>query len=159
MKKTGNSGLVLLLLLFSLLLQHCTHQPVNRKGFLPPVKIRIPREARNNPATVAFVKSSEALINTLSDKVEYLAVQGKALLNKNTDDLSVIDKIKLAKVNVEMLSAGNSLIEKMDKIQEYVKKKEKEGVSRNDLKAYEAVEKAIEKRINQLNKKYKKLMN
>ncbi len=158
MKKTGKTASVLLLLMLSVLLQNCTRRPVDRTGFLPPVKIRIPRAARNDPATVAFVRSSEKLINTLSDKVEYVARNGKEILDKNEDELSLMDKIKWAKMNMELLTAGNSLIDEMDKIQAYVEKKHKEGVSKSDMKAYEAVERAIEKRINQLNKKYRKLI-
>ncbi len=159
MKKTGKSGLVLLLLIFSFLLQNCTHQPVDRTGFLPPLKIRIPREARKDPATVAFVRSSEVVINTLSDKMEYIAANSQDILVKDDTDLTALDKIKLIKMNLELVSVSESLIDEMDKIQDYVEKKEKEGVSQSDLKAYEAVEKAIEKRISQLNRKYNKLID
>ena len=147
-----------LLILLLATLAGCTHQSVDRTGFLPPLKIRIPREARKDPATVAFVRSSEVLINSLSDKMEYIAANGRDILVKNEADLTVLDKIKLVKMNLELVSVSESLIDEMDKIQDYVEKKEKEGVSRSDLKAYEAVEKAIEKRISQLNKKYKKLI-
>lgn len=147
------------LLAFSLIQPGCSRQSVHKKSFLSPVRIRVSYAATKNPATVAFIHSSEAIINIVSDEIETIALEEENILNKDPKDLSLLDKMKLAKLKLELLSTGNSLIEEMDKIQEYVTKKEKEGVSRNDLKAYEAVEKAIEKRINQLNKKYSKLMN
>ncbi len=148
-----------LLLAFSLIQPGCSRPPVHRKSFLSPVRLRVSYAATKNPATVAFIHSSEAIINNVSDEIETIALEEKNILDKDPKDLSLFDKMKLAKLKLELLSANNSLIEEMDKIQEYVTKKEKEGVSRNDLEAYEAVEKAIEKRISQLNKKYSKLID
>jgi hypothetical protein len=149
----------LLFLIVLPLFQGCTSKPIDRTGFMPPVKIQIPRDAKQNKTTADFVKSSEKLMNTLSDRIEYIAMNGKELLNKNEEDLTVMDKIQMTKLGIQLLSVNKDLVSEMDKIQKYVEKKQKEGVSASDMKAYEAVEKAFEKRIEKLNNKYKKLMN
>jgi hypothetical protein len=159
MQKTGNFFYFLLLLALAIGMQSCTHHPVDRTGFLPPVKIKIPPSVKKDSATVRFIRSSEKVINTLSDKMEYLAKNGKGLLNKKDNELSVMDKLNMAKLSMEFMAAGSSLASEMEKIQQYIDKKEKEGVSKNELKPYKSVEKAIEKRMNALNKKYKNLMN
>lgn len=139
-------------------MQGCINH-IDRTGFLPPVKIQIPDKVKKDTATVNFIRSSEKVINELSDKMEYVALNGKEILNKKDQDLTVMDKIKMTKLSVQFMSAGSSLVNEMEKIQHYIDQKQKKGISKMDLKAYEAVEKAIEKRINQLNKKYKKLID
>ena len=46
------------------------------------------------------------------------------------------------------------MAEKLLEIQRYIETKQKEGVSGADMKAFEAVENTLEKRINDLNRKY-----
>lgn len=141
------------------LFQGCTSKPIDRTGFMSPVKITIPNDVKQDKTTVAFVKSSEKLINALSDRMEYIAMHGKDLLNKKEEDMSVMDKIQMTKLSVQFLSVSKDLAMEMDKIQKYVEKKQEEGVSASDMKVYEAVEKALEKRIEKLNNKYKHLIN
>ena len=156
MKKLITSVSVLLLVVLSVSLQSCSGK-IDRTGFMPPVKIRIPNDVKKDAATVSFIKSSEKVINELSDRVENIARNGKDLLKKNEEDMSVMDKIKMTKLSVQFIAAGSSLANELEKIQQYVEKKQEDGVSETDMKAYEAVEKALEKRINQLDEKYKNL--
>ena len=58
-----------------------------------------------------------------------------------------------------LISAGKLLTDELNKINEHMEKKQEEGINESDLKIYEIVEKAIEKRINQLDEKYKYLNN
>jgi len=153
--------IVLWSILFLMLLpalQSCTGNHIDRTGFMPPVKIRIPNDVKKDAATVSFIKSSEKVINELSDRMENIAVNGKGLFGKNEQDMTMMDKIKMTKLSFQFLSAGTSLVNELDKIQHYVDTKEREGVSEADLKAYETVEKALEKRINALNNKYKDII-
>ncbi len=156
MKKLIISVSVLLLVVLSVSLQSCSGK-IDRTGFMPPVKIRIPNDVKKDASTVSFIESSEKVINELSDRIENIARNGKDLLNKNEKDMSVMDKIKMTKLSVQFIAAGSSLANELEKIQQYVEKKQEDGVSETDMKAYEAVEKAVEKRINQLNDKYKNL--
>jgi hypothetical protein len=138
--------------------QSCSTGTINRKGFLPPVKISIPNEVKNDTATVSFIHSSEKIINEFSDRMEDIASNNQDLLKKKQEDMSVMDKIKMARVSVQFLAVGGSMANELVKIQQYVDRKQKEGVSENDMKAYKEVEKVVEKRINDLNNKYKNLI-
>ena len=158
MKKLITSVSVLLLMVLSVSLQSCSGK-IDRTGFMPPVKIRIPNDVKNDAAIVSFIRSSEKVINALSDRMENIAVNGKDLLGKKDKDMSVMDKIKMTKMSVQLLSVGASLTNELVKIQHYIEKKQKEGISETDLKAYDAVEKALEKRIDALNNKYKNLIS
>ena len=157
MKKYRLSMLPLLFLMTAALLQSCSGK-IDRTGFMPPVKIQIPEDAKADKATVEFVKSSEILINALSDKIEDIATNGKELLAKKDQDMTLMDNLKMTKLSVQFLSAGKSLTDELTKVQQYIEQKQKEGVSEADMKVYEAVEKTLENRINQLNKKYKDLV-
>ena len=147
------SGLFLIVLPF---LQSCTGK-IDRTGFMAPVKIQVPKEVKNDTAVMSFVNASQKVINEFSDKMENVATKGKDLLNKKEEDMSVMEKIRMTKLSVQFMSAGTSLGLELEKIQRYIVKKQKEGVNKADMKAYEAIEKALEKRINALNEKYKDL--
>ena len=149
---------VIAALLFIVLpfLQSCTGK-IDRTGFMPPVKIKVPTEVKNDTAVMSFVNASQEVINEFSDKMENVATKGQDLLNKKEEDMTVMEKIRMTKLSIQFMSAGTSLVTELEKIQHYVDKKQKEGVSKTDMKAYEAVEKALEKRMNALNEKYKDL--
>ena len=154
------SGILLSLIALAILLSSCSHPvPESRKGFLPPVSIRIPQKVKKDSTTVTFIHASEKVINELSDQVEYIALNEKELLQKDKGDLSVMEKIEVAKLSMQFIAAGNSLLNELDKIQQYIEQKQKEGISNVDLEAYKSVEKAIESRIKQLNQKYKNLID
>jgi hypothetical protein len=131
----------------------CTGK-IDRTGFLKPVKIKIPNDIKNDKSKVEFIKASEKIINDLSDRFENIALHNKELLNKKEDELTVMDKIKLTKLSVELISVGESLNRELEKINSYMDKKQEDGINQPDLKVYEIVEKSIEERINQLDKKY-----
>ncbi len=142
--------------LIFLFMQSCVNH-IDRTGFLPPVKIEIPQVSKNDKNAVEFIKTSETIINTLSDKMEAIAREGFKIVNKEKDQRSVIDKVKMAKLSIDFFSDGNKLNDEMEKIQKYIENKQNNGINESELQAYEAVEKAFENRVLQLNKKYNKL--
>ncbi len=158
MRKIKRYFSILFLLVLAVILQNCSSLPVDRTGFLPPVKIRISNGVMKDTATANFVKSSEKVINELSDRMENVARNGKELLRKKDEDMTVMEKINMTKLSVQFMAVSNSLANEMEKIQHYIDEKQTKGISKMDLKAYESVEKAIEKRINDLNNKYKDLI-
>ena len=133
---------------------HSCSGKIDRSNFLPPVKIEIPDDVKNDKETVDFIKSCENDINKLSDKVEYVINQEKDVVAKNENDLTFFEKIKLIKLKMELMSAGSSMADELEKIKKYIDKKQKEGVSNADLKAYKVIEEALVKRITLLNEKY-----
>jgi len=145
-----------LFLILAFLLQGCSGT-IDRTGFMSPVKIQIPNGVKNDTATVSFVKSSEKLINALSDRVENIARNGKDLIGKQEEDMTMMEKIKMTKLSVQFFAAGGSLAKELVSVQNYIENKQKQGVNETDMKAYKTVEKALENRINQLNNKYKNL--
>lgn len=125
---------------------------------MPPVKIQVPKEVESDTAVMSFVNASQKVINEYSDKMENVATKGKDLLNKKEEDMSLMEKIRMTKLSVQFMSAGTSLVKELEKIQRHIEKT-KEGVSKTDMKVYEAVEKALENRINALNIKYKNIIS
>lgn len=155
-----NRILIILISLFIVLpfLHSCTRK-IDRTGFMPPVKIQVPKEVESDTAVMSFVNASQKVINEYSDKMENVATKGKDLLNKKEEDMSLMEKIRMTKLSVQFMSAGTSLVKELEKIQRHIEKKQKEGVSKTDMKVYEAVEKALENRINALNIKYKNIIS
>ncbi len=111
----------------------CTGK-IDRTGFLQPVTIKIPNDIKNDKQKVEFIKSSEKIINELSDRIENIARNYNELLNKKEEELTVVDKIKLTKISVELISAGKSLTYELNKINEHTEKKQEERINESDLK-------------------------
>ncbi len=135
-------------------LQSCSGK-VERKNFLPPVKIEISDDVKNHKETVDYIKSCERDINEISDKIEYILSREKDILDKNEKEITVFDRIKLIKLNIELVSAGSSLADELDNVKKQTSKKQ--NVGNADLKAYKEIEKTLIKRINLLNEKYNDL--
>ncbi len=154
MMKYFKSGILpVLFLIFVTLFTGCKSK-VDRTGFMPPVKIQVPAEVKQDREVMRFVNSSEKVINELSDKMERAATDGKDLFMKDEKDMTLMEKMKMTKLGLEFLSCSKSMAEKLLEIQRYIETKQKEGVSGADMKAFEAVENTLEKRINDLNRKY-----
>lgn len=141
--------------IMSVITNSCVNN-IDRTGFLPPVRIEIPQASQKNKKAVEFIKSSEKIINSLSDKMEAVAKDGLEIVNKKNQQ-TVLDQIKMAKLSIDFFSDGNKLNDEMQKIQNYIDSKQKRGINESELQAYKAVEKAFENRVLQLNKKYNKL--
>ena len=123
---------------------------------LPPLKIEISDEIKNDVELTQLVKSSESAINEFSDNMEQLAIDGKDILTVPEEDQTVMDGLKTAKLMVQFISNSTQLAATIEKFDNYVNsKKEQEIINDTQLKALEQVSEAFETRMNQLNEKYK----
>ncbi len=132
-----------------------TNHPIDK---LPPMKIEIPEILKQNEEIVAFIRSSEYELNKLSENLEVLAAETRPYINKPSEDLSTIDKIKLAS------ALGNFSIQFLQTSAKYHQIAEKsdhflQTLSKDKAMAFEQVMKAFEGRINEINLKYKDLQN
>ncbi len=149
---------VLLLLLLAVL-PGCSTAPVERTAFLPPVKIKIPPDIKKDTTVVAFIQSSEKRINTLSDQLEKIAIQGKLLLNQQDKKLSFLEEMELTRLKVQFVKVMNAMIEELEQIQMNMAKEQKDSLNSTDIKAYRRLAKALKMRLNQLTSKYKDLLS
>ncbi len=155
MKKYGVAIPFLLLFLFPVIFQHCATHPVDHSGFLPPVKIQLPRNAKNDPDMVSFVLTTENHINSLSNRLETVATRGNMLLRKK--DVSFLEKIKLMKIKIQIVNGTNALIGELEKVQQYRRDHPKEVKDRDHVAACESLSRAIKKRLMDLTRKYNEL--
>ncbi len=148
---------LLFFLFIAVLLSSCGDNKTEKrnKDFLTPLKIEIPIELAKNTETVEFIQSSEGAINEFSDNIEELAIEGKDILSKNTEDLNAMDKIKLGKMAIHFVSNSTQMVSTLQKVQLYAENAESNGLDESQIKALENVEKAMEKRISEINNKYK----
>lgn len=152
---------VIILLFLSTLMNSCTGGSTKRDSdFLPPVKIEIPAEIQSDKDLVDIVKSSEKAINEFSDNIERIAVDGKDVLNKEDEDLTLMDKMNLAKMAVEFISNSTQMAQTLDKFDTYVESKKTQGIINDtQMKALEQVALTFEKRMDEIEKKYDKYYN
>lgn len=128
--------------------------------FLPLVKIQIPEEVRDDPELVDLIKSSEKSINEFSDNIERLAVDGKDILTKKEDDYTITDGLKAGKLMLQFVSNSTQMASTMENFSQYVEKKQKQGMlNEQQFKALEEVGNTLEKRVDQINMKYKDYFN
>ena len=154
MKKNLKMTTLTIVFILPFIFQSCSEK-VERGSFLPPVKIEIPNDVKNHKETVDYIKSCEKDINELSDRVEYILSSEKSILDKDEKDITLFDRIKLIKLNIELMSAGSSMADELEKVRKYIDNKK--NVSNADIQAYKEIEKTLVKRITLLNDKYKYL--
>jgi len=148
------------LILVAILITSCTSGRKRDADFLPPMKIEIPSEIKGNKDLVDVVKSSENAINEFSDNIERLAVDGKGILNKNEEERTLMDNMKLTKMVVEFISNSAQMAQTLDKFNTFVEKREAQGIINDtQLKALEQVGVSFKKRMEQIEAKYDKYYN
>jgi hypothetical protein len=152
------------LLVTSLFLISCggndTKSKKSNVDFLPPIAIEIPDNIKSDDELVEVVKSSEKAINEFSDNIERIAVDGKDVLNKKDEDLTLMDQMKIAKMAVEFISNSTQMAQALDQFNTYVEKKQSQGIINDEqLKALEQVSISFTERMDQIEAKYDKYYN
>ncbi len=152
MKQLTKNVFLLLIVLF---ISSCNSKIEKRNpDFLKPLKIEIPKELENNKDAVEFIESSEKAINEFSDNIEELALDGKDILFKDVDDMGTMDKIKLGKMAVQFVSNSAQMEGVLENAQKYVEDAKTKGLDDEQIKSLEIIEKTVENRIAEINKKY-----
>ncbi len=152
MKQLTKNVFLLLIVLF---ISSCNSKKEKRNpDFLKPLKIEIPKELENNKDAVEFIESSEKAINEFSDNIEELALNGKDVLFKDVDDMGTMDKIKLGKMAVQFVSNSAQMEGVLENAQKYVEDAKTKGLDDEQIKSLEIIEKTVENRIAEINKKY-----
>lgn len=152
MKQLTKNVFLLLIVLF---ISSCSSKKEQRNPeFLKPLKIEIPKELEKNKDAVEFIESSEKAINEFSDNIEELALDGKDVLFKDVDDMGTMDKIKLGKMAVQFVSNSAQMEGVLENAQKYVEDAKMKGLDDEQIKSLEIIEKTVEDRIAEINKKY-----
>jgi hypothetical protein len=147
---------IVILLISSILFTACSNSNKRNASFLPPLKIAIPAEIKDDEKLVEVVQSSENAINEFSDNMEQLIVEGKDIFTKKQEDLSLMDQLQAGKLMVEFVSNSTQMATTIQKFDVYVEtQKSQELINDAQLKALEKVGIAFEKRIDEINEKYK----
>ena len=158
MKKLNT--LLFALLIITVLISSCTSGRKKNSDFLPPVRIEIPDEIKGDKELVDIVESSEEAINEFSDNIEQIAIDGKEILNKKDEDLTLFDQMKMAKMAVEFISNSTQMADALDKFDTYVKSKESQGIINDvQLKALEQVALKFSSRMDEIDAKYQEYYN
>ncbi len=151
---------VFTLLIITVLISSCTSGRKRDTNFLPPVKIEIADEIKNDKELVDIVKSSEKAINEFSDNIERIAVDGKVLLNKEDEDLTLMDQMKIAKMAVEFISNSTQIASTLEKFDTYVESKQSQGIINDaQMKALEQVALKFSNRMDEIDAKYQDYYN
>ncbi len=158
MKKLIN--IFISLILITIVLNSCTSGSKRNADFLPPVKIEIPDEIKGDKELVDMVELSEKAINEFSDNIERLAVDGKVILNKDEEDLTLFDQMKIAKMAVEFVSNSTQMAAALEKFDTYVNSKQEQGIINDtQLKALEQVALKFSSRMDEIDAKYQEYYN
>ncbi len=157
MKKYGVPIPLLWLLMFFTAFPSCSVPPVDRSGFMPPVKIDMDYGMENDPDTKIFILKMEERMNILSEHLEIVGTRGIILLHKKTP--SFMDKIKLERSKVQFVNGTNALIDELERLQHFVRiKQQKRTISPSGLAACELLAGAIKKRLTKIIRKYNALL-
>lgn len=151
---------IVILLISSVLFAACSSSNKRNANFLPPLKITISDEIKGDEELVDVIKSSEKAMNEFSDNMEQLIVEGKDIYTKKQEDLSLMEQLKAGKLMVEFVSNSTQMAATIEKFDTYVEtQKSQELINDTQLKALEGVGIAFQKRINDINEKYKNYLD
>lgn len=124
--------------------------------FLPPLKISITDEIKGDSELVEVIQISEKAMNEFSDNIEQLAIDGKDILTKKEDEQTLMDGLKAGKLMVQFVSNSTQMAKLIEKFDSYKNTKKEEGqLNDTQLKALEQVGTTFNKRMTEINEKYK----
>ncbi len=146
--------------ILTLLLMSCmggSGKREHRSDFLPPIKIEIPTSIKGDEGLTALVKKSETAINEFSDNMEYLIEDLKDFKDMKEEDLGTFEKIKVAKTMADFMLNSTKGMAVLAEFNNYAEKRAAEQKPLNDeqMKAMAVIYDTFEKRMKQLDKKYK----
>jgi len=146
--------LVILVITISFLA--CSTGNKRNADFLPPLKISIADEIKGNAELVEVIQTSEKALNEFSDNIEQLAIDGKDILTKKEDEQTLMDGLKAGKLMVQFVSNSTQMAKLIEKFDSYKNTKKEEGqLNDTQLKALEQVGTTFNKRMTEINEKYK----
>lgn len=92
----------LIIVLLTILFAACKNN--SNSGFInaEPLKIEIPDEIKGDKELVSFIRESEKSINEFAISIEKLYAEDPKLMQKEEEDMSMFEKLKLLKVAGEM---------------------------------------------------------
>lgn len=123
---------------------------------LPPLKIEVPAELKDNAEVVRFIKESEEAINLYTQSAEDLAEDCKSFAGKKEEDLSVLDKVKMLNAVGQFTANFAQFGAKYGEMTEQTKLFE-EGMNEEQAAALATVLDAFKNRMQQIEEKYKDL--
>ncbi len=147
-------------LLISVLLTSCMNDGGKRHSdnLLPPLKIEIPAEVKDDPELVDLIQKSEKAINEFSDNVVFL-VEDLAEIGKDAEgqkELSTFQQLKIGKALLEFGNHSANVAAVMETFEDYQDAKQKAGEPLTDdqLRALAVVGDAFKQRMEEIGKKF-----
>jgi hypothetical protein len=146
----------LAILVLTIVFTACSTGNKRNADFLPPLKINIADEIKDDTELVKVIQDSEKAMNEFSDNIEQLAIEGKDVLSKKEEDQTLMDGLKAGKLMVQFVSNSTQMAKLMEEFDTYMNGRKTQGlINDTQLKALEQVGTAFKTRINQINEKYK----
>lgn len=147
---------IIFLTLFMILISSCNIKKENRNPkFLASIKIHIPEELVEYSEIVEFFESSEKAINEYSDNIEEFAFEGKDILEMDEESLSDTNRNKLSLMNIQFVSNSTRMVNVLEDAKKFIEVERKNGLDESQLRSLETIKEVLEKRIRNINIKYK----
>ena len=144
----------LIILFAALVVTSCSGSGSSKADKLPPVTIEIPKELEDKEEVVDFIRESEKDLNILSNNLEELAEDTKEYIHKEAEELSTMEKIRFVSA---LGKFSSSMLETTARYQQMLEKSDlyQKTLSDEEAQALEHVMKAFDKRMKEINEKYK----
>jgi len=138
-----------------LFLGSCSNKNIRNTDFFSPLKIEISKEIKEDIELEEIILTSEKSINFFSDNIEQLAIDSKEILEDTNPEHS--QKLKTEKLMVALFYNRSQITNSLDIFYTYVENKQAQGLINNaQFATLEQIGITFEKRINQIDNKYKK---
>ncbi len=124
---------------------------------LPPLKIEVPAELQSNENAKEIIMTGEEMINKFSNTLEDIIKDNKNLIGKSNDDLSFMEQIQVGKIAVQIAASMAEFAPKFVNLQSKIEDFKKGDISEEEAKAIDNVADAFQKRMDEIDAKYKNL--
>ncbi len=123
------------------------------KDYLPPLKIEVPDNLKDNAEAVSFISETSKALNQWSISLEDLVVECKPYIEKEESELSAIEKLKLGKIMMEFVANMGQFAVKIAEIEQNATTIEY-NLNEDQLEAMTAIMTQFENRVSEINAKY-----
>lgn len=132
---------------------------IKNKNYLPELELDIPQELSENSHAVEFMQSSTASLNTWCIVFEDISIDYLPLLAKaKEEELSAMDKLRLGALTVQYAVKLSEFAEQLSEF-EQVAIIIKDGLSADEVSAFNGVVRKFESRIYEIGQRYIKDTN
>ncbi len=127
-------------------------------GKLPALEIEVPSELEGNKEAEEIIKTGEEVINKFSNTIEEVLQENKELIGKDPDDYTLGETMQAGKIALQITAGLAEFAPKFANLENQLEELQKGELSDEQKEALKKIGDAFQKRMDEIEQKYKGLV-